>query len=133
MSWITSSESLSTKGIVIARVFVGILLILHGVQVFHRTEMLEYGPWMKDLGIPFPLASAYIGKYIELIGGIALILGIFMRLACILLMLTFLMITMVMGQAKIFTDGQHPFLFFLFSMLFLFIGDSGYSIKRLWE
>jgi putative oxidoreductase len=133
MSGITSPQPLSVKGIVAVRIIIAILLIVHGLQVFNRQEMLEYGPWMKDLGIPFPLVSAYIGKYIELAGGVALVLGVYMRLACILLMITFLVITIVMGQAKIFTDGQHPFLFFLFSMLFFFVGDSGYSVKRFWS
>lgn len=133
MTWLTSSQSLSNKGVVIVRIIIGILLIVHGSQAFSQQEMSEYGPWMKDLGVPFPLLSAYIGKIIEFLGGMCLVLGIYMRVACILLMFTFLFITIVMGGAKILTDGQHPFLFFLFSLLFFFCGDSGYSVRRLWK
>ena len=131
MNWLFSSHPLSTKGVVFIRVLVGILIFIHGTQVFYKNEMIEYGPWMTDLGFPLPMVSAYVGKLIELFGGLCLILGIFMRAACILLMLTFLSITIVMGGGKILTDAQHPFMFFLFSLLFFFCGDSGYSVKRL--
>ena len=133
MHWLFSSDALSNKGVACLRVVIGILLVIHGTQMFYTNEMVEYGPWMKDLGFPFPVLSAYIGKAIELIGGLCLILGVFMRAACVLLMITFLSITMVMGGGKILTDAQHPFMFFLFSALFFFCGDSGYSVKRLFK
>lgn len=112
------------------RVIVGVLLIIHGTQVFQTNEMSDYGPWLSDLGVPFPLASAYAGKLIELLGGICLVTGLFLRVACLMLMATFLFISVVMGGGKILTDAQHAFVFFLFSLLFLFCGDSGYSIRR---
>ena len=133
MAWITSSELLSSKGIASVRIIIGILLVVHGTQAFNQQEMAEYGPWMEDLGVPFPLLSAYAGKAIEFLGGICLVLGIYMRVACILLMITFLFITLVMGGGKVLTDGQHPFLFFLFALLFFFCGDSGYSVRQLWK
>jgi putative oxidoreductase len=130
MHHLTSSEQVSSKGIALVRIVIGILLVFHGSQAFNQQEMAEYGPWMADLGVPFPLVASYIGKALELVGGVCLILGIYMRIATGLLMATFLFITCVMGGGKILTDGQHPFLFFLFSMLFFFSGDSGVSIKR---
>lgn len=133
MRWLFSSDLLSDKGVALLRIVFGILLFIHGTQMFYTNEMIEYGPWMNDLGFPFPVVSAYIGKAIELIGGVCLILGVFMRVACILLMLTFLSITVVMGGGKILTDAQHPFMFFLLSALFFFCGDSGYSVRRLFK
>lgn len=130
MSWLLSSKPLSNKGIAVVRVIVGVLLIIHGTQVFQTNEMSDYGPWLSDLGVPFPLASAYAGKLIELLGGICLVTGLFLRVACLMLMATFLFISVVMGGGKILTDAQHAFVFFLFSLLFLFCGDSGYSIRR---
>jgi putative oxidoreductase len=130
MTWLLSSEPLSEKGIAIVRVVVGVLLIIHGTQVFYTNEMNDYGPWLTDLGVPFPLMSAYAGKIVELMGGLCLVTGMFLRIACVMLMATFLFISIVMGDGKILTDAQHPFIFFLFSMLFLFCGDSGYSIRK---
>jgi putative oxidoreductase len=133
MNWLLSSNHLSDKGIAFVRVIVGLLLIIHGTQVFHTDEMNDYGPWLAELGVPLPLFSAYAGKAIELLGGICLITGLFLRLACILLMITFLFISIVMGDGKILTDAQHAFVFFLFALLFFFSGDSGYSIKRFFK
>lgn len=129
MNWLLSSKSLSDQGIVLVRIIFGVLLIIHGSQIFKTNEMNEYGPWLSDQGIPLPLLSAYFGKLVELLGGFCIITGLFMRIACVLLMATFLFISLVMGDGKILTDAQHAFMFFLFSMLFLFCGDNGYSIR----
>ncbi|HEY0770298.1 MAG TPA: DoxX family protein [Sphingobacteriaceae bacterium] len=121
------------KGVAAVRIVVGLLLIVHGSQLFNSEEMLSYQPWLTDLNVPLPLFSAYVGKGVEFIGGLCFILGIWIRAASVFLMATFVFITVVMGGSKIFTDGQHPFLFFLFSLLFFFVGDSGYGVKRLWS
>lgn len=131
MRWLFSSEPLSNKGVASLRIVIGVLMVIHGTQIFYTGEMVEYGSWMKDLGFPIPMVFAYTGKAIELLGGLCLMLGVFMRVACMLLMLTFLFITIVMGGGKILTDAQHPFMFFLFSALFFYCGNSGYSVTRL--
>ncbi|HEY0744907.1 MAG TPA: DoxX family protein [Chryseosolibacter sp.] len=127
----SASVKVSEPGVASVRVIVGVLLVIHGAQVFQTDDMREYGPWMADLGVPFPLVLPYIGKIIEFLGGVAFITGLFLKPACILLMLTFLFIVVVMGGGKILTDAQHSFMFFLFSVLFYFAGDSGYSLRRL--
>jgi putative oxidoreductase len=73
----------------------------------------------------------YTGKLIELIGGAFLILGLFTRLVTVLLFLTFVFITFVMGQGKIFTENQHPFLLALLSLLFFFTGAGRMSLDHL--
>jgi putative oxidoreductase len=129
MNWILSSSALTERGVAVIRIIFGCLLIIHGSQVFHTDEMLSYGPWLTDLGVPFPLFSAYLGKVLELVGGLLLVLGILTRLACIMLMLTFLFITIVMADGEILTDGQHPFLFFLISAIFFFTGARGWTVS----
>jgi putative oxidoreductase len=130
MNFVFSSAPLNQKGLALIRMFFGLLLIIHGSQGFHHDEMLSYKPWLMDLRIPFPLFSAYLGKAIEFIGGVCLLLGVFTRLACILVMLTFLFITVVMADGKIFTDGQHPFLFFLIAAIFLFTGAGEWTMNN---
>ncbi|HEY0739894.1 MAG TPA: DoxX family protein [Chryseosolibacter sp.] len=130
MNWLLSSRSLSNKGVAFVRVVVGVLLIIHGTQAFNSSEMTQYGQWLDALGVALPLAMAYIGKGIELVGGLCLVAGLYVRVACICLMGTFLFISVVMGGGKILTDAQHSFLFFLFSALFFFCGDSGYPLRR---
>jgi putative oxidoreductase len=83
------------------------------------------------LSVPFPAAMAYAGKFIELVGGFFLILGLFTRLFTALLFITFMFITFVMGEGKIFTENQHPFLFAIISLLFFFTGAGRLSIDYL--
>jgi putative oxidoreductase len=71
---------------------------------------------------------AYSGKLIELLGGFFLILGLFTRVITALLFITFVFITFVMGEGRIFTDNQHPFLLSLLSLIFFFTGAGRFSI-----
>lgn len=129
MKEILSSAPLNQKALAIIRIVFGVLLIIHGTQAFYRAEMSNYEPWLRDLGVPIPLVAAYLGKICEFIGGLLLVLGVFTRIACTLLMMTFLFITVVMADGKIFTDGQHPFLFFLISAIFFFAGAGVWTVK----
>jgi putative oxidoreductase len=118
-------------GIAIIRIVVGLMLIFHGWQLFQKEDMNGFAARLLDLSVPFPAAMAYAGKFIELIGGFFLILGLFTRLFTALLFITFMFITFVMGEGKIFTDNQHPFLFAIISLLFFFTGAGRLSIDYL--
>jgi uncharacterized membrane protein YphA (DoxX/SURF4 family) len=114
-------------GIAIVRIVVGVILIFHGWQLFETNGMNEFADRLLDLAIPFPEFMVYAGKIVELVGGIFLIFGLFTRLMTALLFLTFIFITFVMGDGKIFTDNQHPFLLAMFSLLFFFTGAGRFS------
>jgi putative oxidoreductase len=115
-------------GIAIVRIMLGVLLIFHGLQLFQTNDMDGFADVLFNMAIPFPEAMAYTGKLVELIGGFFLILGLFTRLITALLFLTFIFITFVMGEGKIFTDNQHPFLLAMISLLFFFTGAGRLSI-----
>ncbi|MEX2235606.1 MAG: DoxX family protein [Cyclobacteriaceae bacterium] len=115
-------------GIALVRIMVGVLLIFHGLQLFESQDMNGFADVLFNMSVPFPEAMAYTGKIVELIGGGFLILGLFTRLMTALLFLTFMFITFVMGEGKIFTDNQHPFLFAMMSLLFFFTGAGRLSI-----
>jgi putative oxidoreductase len=119
------------EGISVIRITTGILLIIHGMQLFKAGEMSGYGKWLSDIGIPFPLVMAYTGKAIEMAGGFCFVAGVFVRLAASFLFLSFMFIAFVMGEGKILTDAQHPFLFALLSLVFLFTGTGKFSVASL--
>ena len=114
------------------RIITGILLIYHGTQIFKTDEMKGYIQWLSDLHFPVAYVFAYAGKLTELLGGLLLVLGLFTRLASIFLAFTFILITFVMGEGKIFTDAQHPFLFVMLSLVFLFAGAGNFSLDHYW-
>lgn len=115
-------------GIALVRIMVGVMLIFHGLQLFETQDMGVFTDLLFNMSIPFPEAMAYTGKLVELIGGAFMILGLFTRLVTVLLFITFMFITFGLGEAKIFSDNQLPFLYALISLLFFFTGAGRLSI-----
>ena len=115
-------------GIALVRITVGVMLIFHGWQLFETHDMNVIADLLFNMSIPFPEAMAYTGKIIELTGGFFLVLGLFTRVMTALLFLTFIFITFVLGQGKILTDNQLPFLFALMSLMFFFTGAGRLSV-----
>lgn len=109
------------------RVTVGLLLIVHGIEVFDTDKMQEYVKWES-----FSSTSLlpYIGKASELLTGILFTIGLFTRMAAIITILTFTYITFFIGNGKFWMDDQHPFMFVLFGVLFLFIGAGACAIDN---
>jgi putative oxidoreductase len=115
-------------GIAIVRIVVGVMLVVHGWQVFQQHEMQDFGDLLLRMSMPFPEAMPYAGKLIEIGCGLLLILGLLTRLATALLFITFIFITFIMGEGRIFSDNELPFLFALVSLLFFFTGSGRLSI-----
>jgi putative oxidoreductase len=124
-------SSFRDTGIGIARIFVGAFMIYHGWEVFDRNKMNEYTKWMVDMKLYAPSFFAYLGKTIELVTGVFLVLGLFTRIVVIPLGLTMVFICFAIGKGRIFMEEQHPFLFVLFSLLFFFTGAGRWSIDNL--
>lgn len=115
-------------GIALVRIAVGIMLIFHGWQLFERRDMNVFSDLLFNMSIPFPEAMAYTGKVVELMGGVFLILGLFTRLMTAILFVSFMIITFAVGEGKIFSDNQLPFLYGLVSLVFFFTGAGRISI-----
>lgn len=115
-------------GIALVRIALGVLLIYHGWQLFETQDMNGFADILFNMSMPFPEAMAYTGKLVELLGGFFLILGLFTRLVTALLIVSFVFITFVIGEGKIFTDNQHPFLLSLLSLMFFFTGAGRLSV-----
>jgi putative oxidoreductase len=74
---------------------------------------------------------AYVGKITELVGGLLLAIGLFTRPAVIALVINMAVITFIMGNGKILSDDQHPFLLLLLFAVFFFTGAGMYSLDYL--
>jgi putative oxidoreductase len=107
---------------------VGVMLIFHGWQLFESHDMNVFTDLLFNMAIPFPEAMAYTGKLVELMGGFLLILGLFTRIVTAILFVTFMFITFGLGEARIFSDNQLPFLYALVSLLFFFTGAGRLSV-----
>ncbi|HEX5170193.1 MAG TPA: DoxX family protein [Cyclobacteriaceae bacterium] len=126
----SSSPVWLNKGTAIVRIIVGLLVIYHGQEVFNPELMKTYMDWDAFKG-PSAKAMVYLGKSTELLSGILIFLGLFTRIGALLMMGTLSYITFFVGHGRFWYEDQHPFMFVLFGLLFLFTGPGGWSLDAL--
>lgn len=128
----SSSPIAHNYGIAIVRIITGILLVWHGWETFDAEKMKMYSSWFVERKYSNPEAWAYAGKVAELLAGIGFVLGLFTRLASILTIAAFAGIIFLLGdKGNIFQGDQHPFLFILLAIVFLFTGPGALSADGL--
>ena len=72
-------------GMLPLRIVVGLVFLMHGGQKFFVFGIGGTADIMGKLGLPLPLISAAVVIAVELLGGLAILLGVFTRLAGALL------------------------------------------------
>lgn len=94
----------------ILRVVTGIIFAVHGYQKL-SWGIGQVGGFLDSLNIPLPLFFAYLITYLELLGGIALILGIFTFWVPALLAVDMLVAILVAHRPNGFyvADGGYEF------------------------
>lgn len=129
-SFFSSTPIALTQGIALVRIIVGALVVYHGQEVFNPELMNGYMTWDT-----FDKSNArllvYLGKSSELIAGIFLLLGLFTRIGALITIGTLSYITFFIGHGRFWYEDQHPFMFVLFGLLFLFTGPGAWSIDAL--
>jgi putative oxidoreductase len=123
----TSFTESSRRGLAVVRIILGLLLIYHGQEVFRPEIMSTYLEW-DIFKVPVGKFMVYMGKSAELITGILLTAGFLTRPAAVLVIGNFLYITFFVGQGRFWYQDQHPFMFALFGLLFLFTGAGAWSV-----
>ena len=73
--------------LLISRIGLGVVFIAHGWQKFHTNGLDKTAAAFEQMGVPAPTLSAYYATGIELLGGVALILGVLTPVAGVLLAL----------------------------------------------
>lgn len=87
----TYLEKHSDFGVLILRIFIGGRLV-YGVldNVISWDQMLEFAHFLEIHLFPLPIISAVISVYVQLIGGLCLLLGFQVRIASLFLVLNFI-------------------------------------------
>jgi putative oxidoreductase len=80
-----SNGSNRSWGLTVLRVVVGIVFVMHGWQKLFGMKLPGVTGMMTAIGIPWPGFFAVVVTFVELLGGIALILGVATRVAAGLL------------------------------------------------
>lgn len=114
------------QGLALIRIITGALMVYHGWEVFSPETMNEYLKWDQFKNSSGKL-FVYTGKTAELITGILLVVGLFTRIAALMLIGTLGYIAFFVGHGKIWYEDQHPFLFVLLGFMILITGGGRYS------
>src|SRR5688572_12369895 len=114
-------------GLFILRIITGILIIIHGIEVFDPAKMKDYISWDT---FQSSAIMPYMGKGAEFVAGVLLFLGLFTRIACLIIMGTFSYITFFVGNGKFWMGDQHPFLFVLLALVFFFTGPIKFALDN---
>lgn len=116
------------KGVAIMRIITGLLMMYHGKDVFDSNLMQEYAKWDSVKSFPAPLFMAYLAKGLELVNGLLLALGILTRLNALSMAAVMLVICFKIGNGKFYYEDQHPFIFAMLAIMFVFTGPGSWSI-----
>ncbi|MFX1760009.1 Inner membrane protein yqjF [Rhodococcus gordoniae] len=77
-------------GILIARLVIGVIFLAHGLQKFDTWGYEGTKAGFEGMGAPAPAISAFVATWTEILGGLALILGVLVPLFGVLLFLLML-------------------------------------------
>jgi len=129
------SERAHVWGMTLLRIVVGSIFILHGWQKLTGFTIPGFTGFLSSLGIPAPGLFAVLVTFVELLGGLALIVGAFTRYAALLLAVDMLVaIWAVHLPAGFFltmegTDGyEFVLLLMVVSLAFLLMGAGPISV-----
>ena len=130
--FLSSSPIFFNNGIAFVRIVTGVLLVYHGLEVFDADKMKMYTGWFIDKNYNAPSLWSYTGKLTELLVGIGYILGFLTRFCSIAAIAAFSGIIFMLGdRGKILQGDQHPFLFILLALIFIFTGPGKLSLDHL--
>lgn len=132
MNGITAAPPRMALGFTIVRVIVGIVFIAHGAQKLFGFGIAGVIGGFGQYGVPLPTIAAPVVTFVELLGGIALLLGLFTRIAAILLAIDMLgAIVFVHFKGGFFLPAGYEYpLTLLAVMVALAIGGPGeYAIE----
>lgn len=115
----------------IVRIATGIIILNHGLEVFNAASMEGTIAWIAgEINIPMAGYLVYLAKWVELVGGILLILGLFTRLAALFLFVTMLFIVVVINRFSIFGNGELSFVHLLLYLAIIIEGGGKFSLDH---
>jgi len=100
-----NSPAATDLALLISRLALGVILVAHGWQKFSTFTIAGTAASFGDMGIPAPDAAAVFVTAVEVIGGVALILGVLTPIAAVLNVITLLgALVLVHAENGVFVD-----------------------------
>ena len=120
-------------GITVLRVVIGLGLMYHGAsKVFDSAAMQGFAGFVVGgkLGFPAPMFFAYCAKLSEFLGGMALVLGAFTRVAAVFVFVTMFVAGFIFHADDPFAKKEMALLYFFTVLMFLMTGPGPLSLDR---
>lgn len=124
-------ENRKDYGMIFLRLVIGFRLVF-GVwdSVTDWQQMLGVREFFEQAQIPFPMFSAFTAVYAEFIGGVLLILGLWIRPAAILLIIIFLVAVIYIDMHNPFVQSFSAWVILASAFTFLFCGAGRISMDE---
>lgn len=129
-------DGLKDGGIALLRIGIGGVFVAHGIQKLAVFGIGGLAGFLGQLGVPFPTLSAVAVTAAELLGGLALVAGLFTRWAAIPIAFSMLVaaVTVHLKGGFFLPDGvEYVLTLFLASIALVLTGSGAFSIDRLLE
>jgi putative oxidoreductase len=118
----------SAWGPLLLRLMVGIIFIVHGYAKL--TSIGLTAVFFGYAGIPLPNAMAWLVGIVELLGGIALVLGAFTKHAAVLLSIVMIVAIITYHYPKGFGSMEYPLALLFANLALLFTGPGKWALWK---
>jgi putative oxidoreductase len=134
---VDSTPQLADIAILIARVFIGLCFVMHGLGklgVIGTGNMAGFTAWLKSLGLPFPELQARMAMLTEIAGGALITLGLLERPALAACFFTMLMAIRLghRGAGYLITNNppgwEYAFNLAVICVVMFLLGPGAYSL-----
>lgn len=122
-------EPLRPYALTSLRVFAGLTMALHGYPKVFEGKIAGLTARVTEWGWPFPGLFAWSAGLGELLGGLALALGIFVRPLAPFAMSTMLVAAFVAHAADPWSKKELPLLYFFVFLFFFIQGPGPFSLE----
>jgi len=118
-------------GVIFLRLIIG-AFIVYGVQdnVFSFHEMQKFAMFLAARGVPFPLFSAFLSAYTQMLCGLSILFGAGVRLAAIPFIINFIAAIVIAHRGDTFAGMFPALLMICAGFFFLFHGAGKLSIDE---
>ncbi len=133
-AFVFSSKFVAPFLLLVLRLYFGWLLVVTGFGKWMNIHAV--GEFFASLSLPYPLLSAYMVATFEVLGGLALVLGLFSRFFGLILSCVFIVAYLTAHKEAVAALGtspslfvqQEPFLYLLTALLVYSFGPGLFSI-----
>ena len=115
-------------GLTVLRIIVGMVFLVHGIQKVFVFGVSGFAGNLEGMGVPLPLFFSTVVTLVELLGGMALILGLFTRVVVIPLAIDMLVAILTVHLPNGFFTSSNGYEFplvLLAACVALMLGGSG--------